>query len=568
MALVLLSGFCGCSSLKCKSAWFEGGHNSLHGLHSMRSVLTELVAHEEADAAVAPLRIARSRYDQGEIQADWNSPAGVDDFYAAALWSWCVDTTTDRESAQAQAIHNRSVARLIYEGQLHHRLDPRRGMTVEHAGEQRFVPMEYHGFAWEADDFHELKVVGHYAHSALKRRQTAEGIGVPVVVLRHRSPKAEHTSDFLPTTSAFDATAILKPDGSALALYNPLRTTCLELEGQSIAMARDLTASIAYGLHHHPQSRVTDFLRPNRPNDPARLYFVEPFQPDKIPVVLVHGLLSSPDAWGNILNELRMAPEIVETYQFWAYKYPTGAPFVKSASELRLQLDAVQSRFGCDASNGNLRNAVFIGHSMGGLISKLMVAHSGEEVWNAIANLPLESVATSEEVRARLAERLYFDPHPMASRVVFIATPHRGSSYAGRAIGKLASAMVIQDDPAYEQLLNDNQGGFKEAVSRGLPTSIDLLDPKQPFLDTMNRLRLDPKVPKHSIIGDMTHNLGHAPSDGVVTVESARHAGMESERIVPATHNGTLRSDATVAELKRILRIHAEGGSPNTSPAP
>ncbi len=322
-------------------------------------------------------------------------------------------------------------------------------------------------------------------------------------------------------------------------------------------MARDLTANIVWGLHHRESSPLEGFLQPYRPGEAGRLYFTEPYQPHKIPVIFVHGLLSSPETWADIYNELRASPDLVETYQVWAFEYSTGAPFVRSTAELRSQLNEVQARFDPDSNDFALRRVVLVGHSMGGLVSKLMVSHSGEDVWNAVANVPLESVVTTEVTRARLAERLYFDPHPLVERAVFVATPHQGSALAGRAVGQVAGALVSESEPAYEQLRRDNVDVLNESVSRRMPTSIDLLDPNQPFLDTIGGLRVSQCVTLHSIIGDGGHAVSLAKSDGIVTVESARHPGVASELYVPASHSGILRDPATVDEIKRILRLHA-----------
>jgi hypothetical protein len=194
---------------------------------------------------------------------------------------------------------------------------------------------------------------------------------------------------------------------------------------------------------------------------------------------------------------------------------------------------------------------------MGGLISKLTIAHSGEDVWDSIANIPIDFVATDEQTRSRLIERFYFDPHPMIRRTIFIATPHQGSSTAGRACGKLASALVQADNSMLEQVLDDNPGSFKPEVTSGLPTSIDMLDPNQPFLATLGSLRLNECVPKHTILGNKYHVLGHHPSDGVVSVTSAQHPEAVSEKQVSASHNGLLKSPETVHELVRILRLHS-----------
>jgi pimeloyl-ACP methyl ester carboxylesterase len=551
---VCVALFPGCSSIRCKSIWLEGAkgcglaktHLVAPGLECLFSPASEV----ESDA----LAMARSRYRHGAVMAGRSSRECVDEFYSAALWAWHGGGTEPNSSAQK--LLNQSLARLLHEGQARGCLDLQRGLEVQHAGATRWVSIECIGFPWAREDFHELRVVGHYYQSSLSNYQTSNGLGVPVVILRRKPEAAPHTTDFLPQTAAFAATAVITPDGSTLRLYDPLRVPSDALEGCEIQLARDTTADLAYSVHYHPQTRIEDFLRPDSSRDPSLLYFLEPYQPDKVPVILVHGLLSSPDAWVNVINDLRTYPEIANTYQFWAFKYSTGAPFIRSAAELRSQLDAVLERYGGEGGGHKLHQSVMVGHSMGGLISKLAIAHSGEELWNSISYIPLESLATNEAVRARLAQRLYFDPHPMVSRTVFIATPHRGSITAGRLCGRLASALVSDADSSFEQLLEDNIGGFKESVASGLPTSIDMLDPRQPFLNTIGRLRMNPCVPKHTILGDKFQVAGYHPSDGVVSVSSAQHPESVSEKRIAASHNGLLRSPETVDELLRILRLH------------
>lgn len=553
LALPMLGS--GCSSIRCKSIWMDGG-TCVDGLHGRLHTL--VAGHGQNHAGTGgldPLGMARQRMHQAESYSDWNAPQCIDEFYAANLWAWVAGAQA--EGGPARTLSNDSLARLIHELSSHDRWRPASGFTVHYAGETRHVPIEMHGLPWEVSDVQEIRVVGNYYHAELLRKHHKPGFGVPVVVLRHRKQKVAGPHDFLPTTASFAATAVLTPDGSALRLYDPIRIDCAELEGVEVPIAKDPSADLAYALHHHPQTRIQDFLRPNRSQDPSELFFLEPFQEGKIPVVLVHGLLSSPDAWVNVVNELRRYPEIQATYQFWAFKYSTGAPFVRSASELRQKLTAAYTQYSDRDPERCMSRTVLVGHSMGGLISKLMIASSGEDVWGAVANVPLESLVTHEETRAGLAERLYFDPHPMVRRVVFIATPHQGSSVAGRACGRLASALVHPDMTSFEQLLRDNPCAFKETLSNGLPTSIDMLDPGQPFLGTIGRLHLNPEVPLHTILGDYYSVAGHHPSDGVVSVESARHPKASSEVRIAASHNGLLKQDATVQELVRILRLHA-----------
>ena len=143
-------------------------------------------------------------------------------------------------------------------------------------------------------------------------------------IVRRKPPAAEHESDFLPPEATFAATAMLEPDGSALALHNPLRTASVSMAGEPQPMARDLTANIVWGLHHRDQSPLEGFFEAVRPGEAGRLYFTEPYQPQKIPVIFVHGLLSSPETWAEIYNELRASPDLNETYQILGFPIFNG----------------------------------------------------------------------------------------------------------------------------------------------------------------------------------------------------------------------------------------------------
>lgn len=562
LAVALIGNLSGCASWKHGSVWVEGGLAPKLGAAAPRVALAGVIDASDS------LAEAQRHYQQAESEAAAGSARCVDEFYLATVASWQAKQFANSESDAESAwrLYHESLGRLIREAREHDRLSPTGGLVVECAGVRRNVPVEFHGFPWKPTDFHEWHVVGGYWHRLIPEPKVCDGLGVPLVIVRHEQTNRTPQRDFLPPVTAFAATAVLKPDGSSLVICNPLQVACVEIGGARIALARDLTSSIVYGLHFYEQSWLEGFIRPNRADDAAELRFVEPFQPDKVPLILVHGLLSSPDAWGAIENELRAAPDLVDGYQIWTFRYSTGAPFVRSAAELRAQLDEVQMRFDPEDTNPALRRVVLVGHSMGGLISRLMIAHSGETVWNAVANLPLEQVATDEATRGKLAERMYFDPHPLVNRVVFLATPHQGSATAGRAVGKLAGTLVSQVEPQYEQLMRDNVGGFKTEVSRRLPTSIDMLDPRQPFLETLSRLPLNRCVTVHSIIGTGRGPLQLRNSDGIVPVDSAHFAGAASEVFVPASHSGILRHRDTFAELERILRLHlAETSAAATS---
>jgi pimeloyl-ACP methyl ester carboxylesterase len=559
-ALLLPSG---CSICKCKSIWL--GRDRVSCFAPPRSSLFAVLQSDPA--ALTPWELATVKFDRGEKLALANSSACVDEYYDAARMAWLAAGESGELVAiacpggspgRALRLYEDSLRRLVCEGHRFGRFDARIGLRLIRNGNESVIPVEYQGFAWKPENFQDWRSVGLYRQTSLSHQYRQSGVGVSLVAVRKNDSLASRgESDFLPPASAIGVTAVLEPDGSRLKLLNPLNCERVDLDGTELPLARDLTASLAFGLHHAENDVWQNFFFPNRPEAAGQLAMSEPYQPGKIPVVFIHGLISSRTVWAEIYNELRASPELMDRYQFWSFQYSTGAPFVRSAGELRAQLTALAEHYDPEGRDAALRRTVLVGHSMGGLIARLLTAYSGEEVWNGVANLPLEMVATDECTRGRLTQQLYFDPHPLVDRVVMIAAPHQGSALAGRCLGRLGSALIDQENPELDQLLADNQGGFKFDERGRLPNSIDLLDPDQQFLKILSDLPHSPHVRYHSIIGTGRHLVLQGWTDGVVRVESARITGVESERYVPATHTTICRDPDTVAELQRILWSHS-----------
>jgi pimeloyl-ACP methyl ester carboxylesterase len=557
---LLTSG--GCSLCKCGSVWI--GRDRVPCLTPPRAGLCTVLARDLS--TLTTWQLATLKYDRGDKLALLDAPACVDEYYDAARLAWLAAgengelvsaACPDSRPGRALQLYADSLRRLVCEGHRLGRFDAARGLRLIRDGAEWTLPVCLDGFAWQPEDFQDWHAVGTYCQKSLSQEYRQPGVGVSLVAVRRNSTANGCSErDFLPPASAIGVTAVLDPDEECLRLVNPLVCDSVELAGCRLPMARDLTASLAFGLHHAENDVWENFFFPNRPEAAGQLTMTEPYQPGKIPVIFIHGLISSRTVWAEVFNELRAKPELLERYQIWSFQYSTGAPFIRSAGELRAQLTALAEHYDPQASDPALRRTVLVGHSMGGLIARLLTAYSGEDVWNEVANLPLEMVATNERTRGRLAEQLYFDPHPLVDRVVMIAAPHQGSAVAGRALGQLGNALIDQDNPELEQLLADNQGGFKFDGRGKLPTSIDLLDPDQPFLRVLSGLPVSPEVHYHSIIGTGRHLVLEGWTDGIVRIESARMRGVESEQLVPATHTSIVRDRRTVTELERILWLH------------
>jgi pimeloyl-ACP methyl ester carboxylesterase len=414
---------------------------------------------------------------------------------------------------------------------------------------------------WKAQDYElipadELDLRGRL----VAQRVTREGIGAPLVAIRN--PQAPTIRQpFGPPKVYTSATALAQFAGRQcqIEFVDPLDTETVRVSGKSLPCAADFTAPIAVGLsREHPEKMgVPALLDPDRFAAKARLIQVQPYDPKKIPVLFVHGLQSTPVSWVPMVNAIWSDPVLRQNYQVWVFDYPTGYPVPYSSLLLRRQLNALDQAF------PNHRPIVLVGHSMGGILSRLMITDSGgDKLWRYFFGKSPAQTNLSPESKALIREALIFKPQRNVARVIFISTPHRGSVIAQGPIGRIASSLIhrplkfVRLGPEIMQasVVQEDPGVMK---LRRMPNSIDTLSPDDAFVKIMNTLPLAKGVPYHSIIGDRGRGDTPNSSDGVVPYWSSHLGGAKSEKIVPSAH-GANQNPESIAEVIRILQRHID----------
>ena len=199
---------------------------------------------------------------------------------------------------------------------------------------------------------------------------------------------------------------------------------------------------------------------------------------------------------------------------------------------------------------------VVIGHSQGGLLTKLMAVNSGNRFWENVTTDPFETVEMAPETRELLRDAIFFQPVPTVERVVFSATPHRGSYQATGWVLNIIRRMVNLPGTLVSQFQDLLKGQtFSHLGMSQLPTSVDNMSPGHPFLKALNELPIDSRIHAHSIIAVLGEGPITGKTDGVVAYESAHIEGVESEKIVRSGHS-TQGHPETVEEVRRILIEH------------
>jgi len=397
----------------------------------------------------------------------------------------------------------------------------------------------------------EFDVHGKY----VTERTTRDGIGAPIVAVE-REPNKNARQHFAPSRIFYGVTVIAHFEGRrcVLTFEDPLAKETVSFYGRTVPLAADFTVPLAVMLQQtdpkrHEISRVLD---PEKFAYTAAVERLQPYDPNKTIVLVIHGLMDSQATWTPMINKLRGDPVIRKHYQFWFYSYPSGYPYPYSAAILREELDAVEKRF------PKLRPMVVIGHSMGGCISRLLLTDSGDQLWMKIFGRPPDDVPLSPHVREYFRQELFFRHRPEIGRVIFIAAPLRGSNLATGLIGKIAAIFIREStlsSEASQEMLRATNVREEELKPKRRANSVDSLSPKSRFVNAINTIPMTSGVPYHTIIGDRGRGDSPNSSDGTVPYWSSHMQGAATEDIVPSNHSAHQDPHA-IAEVLRILKSH------------
>jgi pimeloyl-ACP methyl ester carboxylesterase len=437
-------------------------------------------------------------------------------------------------------------------------------------GELAYGGYRLQGFLPAAD----LRVHG------LRNRYRRAGVGAPLVAALAREDEVEldlrHRR--LPEHLRVPVTAFLRiasPNASlklgrfeaSLELHSQDDALTVEVDGQQRPLEFETSSALATSLSDSPwwdfelsgflSAAVRPFRREPGSEDDG-LLLVHPYRPGRIPVVLVHGTASSPGRWADLVNELEIDPDIWQRFQIWLYIYNTGNPVPYSAGNLRHALDRAVAELDPGGEDTALEDMIVIGHSQGGLLTKLLVVDSGERFWSLNSDVSFEQARMDAETREILRRTAFFTPAPYVSRAVFVCTPHRGSYLAGMSLARFVSSLVTLPTDLAARMRNvvtQNQGQRALDSFKGLPTSIDDMNPHSGFIRTLAQLPISPAVSAHSIIAIDGRGPPEMGSDGVVRYESAHIDGVESELIVRSGHSAQ-GQPAAIEEIRRILLEH------------
>ncbi|WP_336138865.1 lipase family alpha/beta hydrolase [Acinetobacter ursingii] len=354
---------------------------------------------------------------------------------------------------------------------------------------------------------------------------------------------------------------IINSPNITVQVMDPYRTENVDIAGKSYPLAANFSAPYGLWLAENnlgAAAYLSLIDREERLTMP-HLYMLEPYNPNKKVIVLIHGLASSPEAWIALTNDIMGDSILREHYQVWQVFYSTNMPILESRFQIYALLK--QAFGGLNPNDPADKDAVLIGHSMGGIISRLLVSNAD------ISQSALSMMSPYQQAKLKkhpiVSERLKIQPITNFDRAVFMSSPNRGTDFAdlwftraarkiiklpGAFLGAVTDTITNQDIDAKDILTRVDKGLIQNGPSD--------LSHKSKFMALTEDINPPKGFVFHSIIGNKTNSKDpDVMTDGIVPYKSAHLDGATSEVIIKGGHS-IQKTPEAVLELRRILRQH------------
>lgn len=298
-------------------------------------------------------------------------------------------------------------------------------------------------------------------------------------------------------------------------------------------------------------------------SDRRGFYLATEYDPKKIPLIFVHGLLSTPLDFEAMASTIASKPDLWDRYQLWYYFYPTGDPWVITAAHFREDFRALTQTLDPELDDRPLRKeTTIIAHSMGGLISKLSVSEQPEILYRQYFNRPLDDIRLVPFQKKRIRQQLLFEPLTAPAKIILLATPHKGSGLAEGPLYWLAKTLVRAPARIVGTTLSTAQHlVFAEpglltqhgsALIAGNELSITGLRADSVALKALTEMPVRKGVELHNVVATVT-GTEQGLGDWVVPYGSANLDQAQSQTIVRSGH-WLIRDPETTAVVIKLLR--------------
>ncbi|MBO9716135.1 MAG: alpha/beta fold hydrolase [Pseudoxanthomonas sp.] len=387
------------------------------------------------------------------------------------------------------------------------------------------------------------------------------GFGLPVVLRTARCSDDPRCALYPAEGIHQWATAWIEQDADGtllLRIVDPARMPQARIGGRDVPLYFDALSFYALGasVSQLPRQGIYGLLGGQGIGSRAGVYLLRDYDPRKVPVVMIHGLGSNPIIWSELSGAIWADPELRDAYQVVHIVFQTNAPLLVSRLRVRAYLDRMWELLDPEGDDPARQKMVLVGHSLGGVVSRMLTVDSGRVLWDAAFTVPPEQLQGAATDVDGIRATFLLKPYPGACSLVMLASPHKGSPTASSLTGRIARVLVGRRAPeiqALRRLAETHPDAVKpellESYRFARLNSITTLQAMQPVRRAGQSLLPAPGVRYHTIAGNL-HGQG---GDGVVPLESALLPGAASTLVVDYGH-ALYKDPEVVAQIVGILR--------------
>ena len=365
--------------------------------------------------------------------------------------------------------------------------------------------------------------------------------------------ESDNTKDSEPSSRIYPTghlllTGLIKPSGDSVLdvlssrqldihLYNPYQTETVNILNDNYPLAANFSAGYGMWLAENQLDSVGYLNLITRQPDARlpKLFMLEPYDPDKRVIIMLHGLASSPATWVNLTNDILNDDKLRDNYQVWQIFYPTNLPILENRYQIQRLITSAYEQTDPTGKNRASQNSVIISHSMGAVIARMML--SDNNLVDDLDRLDDQDILSSSEKRQirdalkesfgekELKKRFELQSLPQVDTAVFLSAPFRGTDYADRWFTR-ALRRIVYLPVGLVKTVTDNlatiatQGDLAQNPLGALylQNGASQLSDKSSFIELTKDLTINSRVTYHSIIAnndaDITKGLAQAQPDG------------------------------------------------------
>lgn len=330
---------------------------------------------------------------------------------------------------------------------------------------------------------------------------------------------------------------VLASNDLDIHLYNPYRTDSVHILDEDYPLSANFSASYGLWLAENQLDGVgyLNLLTRQQEANLPKLFMLEPYDPNKRVIIMLHGLASSPAAWVNLTNDIFNDEILRDHYQVWQVFYPTNLPILENRYQIQKLLTAAYEKTDPSGNQPSSKNSVIVSHSMGAVIARLMLSNDNLaqrfddlQDSDALTNANKRQINTMLKTafsREELGKRFELTPLPQVDTAVFLSAPFQGTDYADRWFTR-ALRRVIYLPLNLIKTVTDNlaaiatQGDLAQNPLGALylQNGASQLSDKSSFIQLTRDVSIDKGVTYHSIIAsndsDLTQGIAQLQPEG------------------------------------------------------